>query len=233
MWASIERAQERGIPFKDMPRIFKLARSAYLNLTRRNVARTENFALSEWKPQRYFTANDQIVSQNTAAIADYRNKYEKLLIEQKHNSVQVHRVLQNQRFEQVYKELISKMQFASNEVLDSKYFAKLNDALIKLKLDIPVDVYWIRDIDHSTRKISEDYSIQQLFQGRNPNTSSPMYYDGDRSLADKEPEHMQLQIHFVKPTNMSEISYYAPALALYVPESCADALSKLVVRSNG
>ena len=233
MWASIERAQERGIPFKDMPRIFKLARSAYLNLTRRNVARTENFALSEWKPQRYFTANDQIVSQNTAAIADYRNKYEKLLIEQKHNSVQIHRVLQNQRFEQVYKELISKMQFASNEVLDSKYFAKLNDALIKLKLDIPVDVYWIRDIDHSTRKISEDYSIQQLFQGRNPNTSSPMYYDGDRSLADKEPEHMQLQIHFVKPTNMPEISYYAPALALYVPESCADALSKLVVRSNG
>ena len=52
MWASIERAQERGIPFKDMPRIFRLARSAYLNLTRRNVARTDNFALSEWK-QKY------------------------------------------------------------------------------------------------------------------------------------------------------------------------------------
>lgn len=233
MWASIERAQERGIPFKDMPRIFKLARSAYLNLTRRNVARTENFALSEWKPQRYFTADDQIVSQNTAVIADYRNKYEDMLIEQKHNSVQIHKVLGNQHFEQVYKELLSRLQFASNEFLDSKYFAKLNDALIKLQLDIPVDIYWIRDIEHSTRKIREDYTIQQLFQGRNPNPSSPFYYDGDRSLADNEPEHIQLQIHFVKPTNMPEINYYAPVLALYVPESCAAALSELVVRANG
>lgn len=233
MWASIERAQERGIPFKDMPRIFKLARSAYLNLTRRNVARTENFALSEWKPQRYFTADNQIVSQNTTVIAEYRSKYESLLAEQRHNSVQIHRVLENQHFEQVYKELLSKLQFANNEFLDSKYFAKLNDALIKLQLDIPVDIYWIRDIDHSTRKIREDYTIQQLFQGRNPNTSSPFYYDGDRSLADNEPEHIQLQIHFVKPTNMPEINYYAPVLALYVPESCAAALSELVVRANG
>ncbi len=233
MWASIERAQERGIPFKDMPRIFKLARSAYLNLTRRNVARTENFALSEWKPQRYFTADDQIVSQNTAVIADYRNKYEDMLIEQRHNSVQIHKVLGNQHFEQVYKELLSRLQFASNEFLDSKYFVKLNDALIKLQLDIPVDIYWIRDIEHSTRKIREDYTIQQLFQGRNPNPSSPLYYDGDRSLADNEPEHIQLQIHFVKPTNMPEINYYAPVLALYVPESCAAALSELVVRANG
>lgn len=233
MWASIERAQERGIPFKDMPRIFKLARSAYLNLTRRNVARTENFALSEWKPQRYFTIDKQIVSQNTTVITEYRSKYESLLTEQRHNSVQIHRVLENQHFEQVYMELLSKLQFANNEFLDSKYFAKLNDAFIKLQLDIPVDIYWIRDIDHSTRKIREDYTIQQLFQGRNPNTSSQLYYDGDRSLADNEPEHIQLQIHFVKPTNMPEINYYAPVLALYVPESCAAALSELVVRTNG
>ena len=233
MWASIERAQERGIPFKDMPRIFKLARSAYLNLTRRNVARTENFALSEWKPQRYFTIDKQIVSQNTTVITEYRSKYESLLTEQRHNSVQIHRVLKNQHFEQVYMELLSKLQFANNEFLDSKYFAKLNDAFIKLQLDIPVDIYWIRDIDHSTRKIREDYTIQQLFQGRNPNTSSQLYYDGDRSLADNEPEHIQLQIHFVKPTNMPEINYYAPVLALYVPESCAAALSELVVRTNG
>ena len=194
---------------------------------------TKNFELSEWKPQRYFTADNQIVSHNTAVIADYRNKYERLLIEQRHNSIQVHKVLEEQRFEQVYKELLSKLQFASNEFLDSKYFAKLNDALNKLQLDVPVDIYWIRDIEHSTRKIREDYSIQQLFQGRNPNTSSPLYYDGDRSLADSEPEHIQLQIHFVKPTNMPEINYYAPVLALYVPERCASALSELVVRENG
>ena len=233
MWASIERAQERGIPFKDMPRIFVLQRNAYLRLTRSNVAKTENFALSEWKSQRYFTVDEQMASENTVVVTNFRSKYESQIKEQKHNSVQVHRILESQHFEQVYRELLSKLKFANNEILDGKYFAKLNDALIKLQLDIPVDIYWIRDIDHSTRKIREDYSIQQLFQGRNPNTSSPLYYDGDRSLADNEPEHIQIQIHFVKPTNMPEINYYAPVLALYVPESCAAALSELVVRANG
>ena len=233
MWASIERAQERGIPFKDMPRIFVLQRNAYLRLTRSNVAKTENFALSEWKSQRYFTVDEQMASENTVVVTNFRSKYESQIKEQKHNSVQVHRILESQHFEQVYRELLSKLKFANNEILDGKYFAKLNDALIKLQLDIPVDIYWIRDIDHSTRKIREDYSIQQLFQGRNPNTSSPLYYDGDRSLADNEPEHIQIQIHFVKPTNMPEINYYAPVLALYVPERCAAALSELVVKANG
>ena len=233
MWASIERVQERGIPFKDMPRIFVLQRNAYLRLTRSNVAKTENFALSEWKSQRYFTVDEQMASENTVVVTNFRSKYESQIKEQKHNSVQVHRILESQHFEQVYRELLSKLKFANNEILDGKYFAKLNDALIKLQLDIPVDIYWIRDIDHSTRKIREDYSIQQLFQGRNPNTSSPLYYDGDRSLADNEPEHIQIQIHFVKPTNMPEINYYAPVLALYVPERCAAALSELVVRANG
>ena len=233
MWASIERAQDRGVSFKDMPRIFILARSAYLNLTRRNVAKTENFALSEWKTQKYFTANAQIVSHNTDVIASYRKKYENHIVEQKHNSVQVHKVLENQHYNQVYNELLSKLQFANNEILDGNFFAQLNDALIKLHIDVPVDVYWIRDYDHSTRKIREDYSIQQLFQGRNPNTASPLYYNGDRSLADTEPEHIQLQIHFVKPTNMPDISYYAPVFAIYVPENCSNELSKLVVKSNG
>lgn len=233
MWASIERAKERGIPFKDMPRIFKLARSAYLNLTRRNVAKAENFALSEWKPQKYFITDREIVKQNTIVIQEFRNNYEALLEEERHNNIQIHKVLKNQSYQTVFNELLSKLKFPSNEVLDHCYFSLLNDALIKLQLNPQVDIYWVRDIEHSTRKVRDDFSIQQLFQGRNPNLSSPLYYEGDRSLADSEPNHIQLQIHFVKPTNMAYIDFYAPVLALYVPENCADKLSKLVVGSNG
>ena len=61
--------------------------------------------------------------------------------------------------------------------------------------------------------------------------SSPHYYEGDRSLADKNPEHIQLQIHYVKPTNLPGVDFYAPVLALYIPDSCARELEKLVVRS--
>ncbi len=233
MWASIERAQERGIAFKDMPRIFKLARSAFLQLTRKNVARTENYALSEWKPQRYLIKDKDVADKNSAIISDFRAKRADQITMEHHNAVQVHAVLQGLPFSTVYSELLSKLSFASEEIMGEKFFTQLNDALIKIRKNPVVDVYWVRDIEHSTRKISDDGSIEQLFQGRNPNISSPKYYEGDRSLADKAPNHMQLQIHHIKPTNIPEIDFYSPALALFVPEECAAELSKLVVRSNG
>ena len=231
MWASIERAQERGIPFKEMPRIFKLARSAFLSLTRKNVARTENFALSEWKPQRYFMSDSQTVADNTAVISEFRQARCGDISFERHNKVQVHAVLGKQSYRVVYDELLSKLAYVDGEILNKRYFSLLDEALEKLELDPAVDVYWVRDEEHSTRKILADGSVQQLFQGRNPNLSSPLYYEGDRSLADKNPEHIQLQIHFVKPTNLPEIDFYAPVLALYIPDSCARELEKLVVRA--
>lgn len=231
MWASIERAQERGIPFKEMPRIFKLARSAFLSLTRKNVARTENFALSEWKPQRYFMSDSQTVADNTAVISEFRQTRCGDISFERHNKVQVHAVLGKQSYRVVYDELLSKLAYVDGEILNKRYFSLLDEALEKLELDPAVDIYWVRDEEHSTRKILADGSVQQLFQGRNPNLSSPLYYEGDRSLADKNPEHIQLQIHFVKPTNLPEIDFYAPVLALYIPDSCARELEKLVVRA--
>lgn len=231
MWASIERAQERGIPFKEMPRIFKLARSAFLSLTRKNVARTENFALSEWKPQRYFTSDKQTAASNATVISEFRQARCSSITMERHNKVQVHAVLSNQNYHVLYEELLSKLAYIDDEILNKRYFSLLNEALKKLKLNPTVDIYWVRDEEHSTRKILADGSVQQLFQGRNPNLSSPLYYEGDRSLADKDPEHIQLQIHFVKPTNLPEIDFYAPVLALYIPDSCARELEKLVVKA--
>ena len=59
MWASIERAHDRGVPFKEMPRIFKLSNSV-LQLTRRNVARTQQFDVSEWKAQKYLIVDARV-----------------------------------------------------------------------------------------------------------------------------------------------------------------------------
>ena len=231
MWASIERAQERGIPFKEMPRIFKVARSAFLSLTRKNVARTENFALSEWKPQRYFMSDEQIATTNTIVVSEFRQAHCDSIVMECHNKVQAHAVLGNQNYHEIYQKLLSKLTYVDGEILNKRYFSLLDEALEKLELNPAVDIYWVRDEEHSTRKILADGSIQQLFQGRNPNLSSPLYYEGDRSLADKEPEHIQLQIHFVKPTNLPEIDFYAPVLALYIPDSCARELEKLVVKA--
>lgn len=231
MWASIERAQERGIPFKEMPRIFILARSAFLSLTRRNVARTENFALSEWKSQRFYISDKQVASENKKIIDDFRENRANAIIIEKHNEVQKHAVLGGLSYHTVFNEVLSKLDYVDDEILNLRYFSLLDEALTKLELNPEVDIYWVRDANHSTRKIMQNGSVQQLFQGRNPNMSSPHYYEGDRSLVNKEPEHIQLQVHYVKPTNLPEVDFYAPVLALYIPDNCARELEKLVVKS--
>lgn len=230
MWASIERALERGIPFKEMPRIFILARSAFLSLTRRNVARTENFALSELKPQRYFMFDTKAASDNKAIIDSFKASRENLIETEAHNKTQIHSVLSGQNYHTVYSELLSKLTYVDGELLNKQYFSMLDEALTKLELCPVVDIYWVRDGINSTRKIANDGSVEQLFQGRNPNPSSPGYYNGDRKLPGAHPDHFQLQIHYVKPTNLSEVYHYAPVLALYIPDQYAKELGKLVVK---
>lgn len=230
MWASLERARDRGIAFKDMPRIFVLARSAFLQLTRKNVAKTAPYALSEWKPQKYLPMEETIASQNRTVIEEYKAIYSSELTTEMHNAWQVHRILSGKAYTDVYEKLLSKLYYLDNEILNREYFQTLKEALEKEKLSPVVDIYWVRDVEHSTRKIKPDGSIQQLFQGRNPNTESPFYYEGDRSLVNKEPEHIQIQIHYIKPTNIDNVDFYSPVLALYIPDSCAEKLTKLVVK---
>ena len=232
MWASIERAQERGIAFKDMPRIFVLARSSYLTLTRKNVARTEQYALSEWKPQKYYITDEEIAKQNEEVIAGYRTQHGDQIDIVEYNRIQKHAFLRCLKYGEIYNDLLSKIKTPEDESLSKDFFASLKEALQKCEIDPDVDLVWIRDEDHQERKILEDSSIQQLFQGRNPNVNSPTYYEGDRSLADEQPDRIQIQIHMVKPSNKENYSHYSPAIALYLPEWCTEKLEKLVVRSN-
>ena len=234
MWASIERARDRGIPFKEMPRIFTLARNAFLQLTRRNVARTEQYALSEWKPQRYLILERDYATRNKKIIDEFRSEKSNDITVEQYNPSQIHAVLKSQNYHEIFNKVLSKLYYRENEILNLEFFQLLDDILEQLKINPLTDIYWVRDTaEHSKRKINEDESIQQLFQGRNPNVSSSTYYEGDRSLADKEPDHMQIQIHYVKPSNINTVDFYSPVLALYVPECCSEKFSRLVVRANG
>lgn len=232
MWTSIERAQENGIPFKNMPRLFILARSAYLCLTRKNVARTEQYELSEWKPQKYYIQDEDVAKENTDIIFEYRKKHKDEIEIIEYNAVQKHAFLRCRKYSELYSEVLSKMKTPEEENLGKEFFSSLNEALAKLELEPDVDLVWIRDDDHQKRKIKDDGSIQQLFQGRNPNVSSSTYYEGDRSLADDSPDRIQIQIHMVKPSNKEAYDHYSPAMAMYMPEWCTEKLEKLVVRSN-
>ena len=232
MWSSIERAQERGVPFKDIPRIFTLARSAYLNLTRKPVARTEAYTLSEWKNQKYFMFDSVLASENRALLDSYKNQHKGELKKRIISEIQQFTILENLDYSDVQDQLFMKWHYCDREEMNKEYFSLLGDALKKKDMKPVVDIVWVRDTHtHSTRKINPDGTIQQLFQGRNPHGNGT-YYEGDRSLSNNKPDHIQLQIHLVKPTNIDTVDYFAPVFALYIPEECSRELSELVVRTN-
>ncbi len=233
MWALIERAQEKGIAFKDMPRVFKLTRSSYISLTRKNVARTEQMGFDDWKPQKYYIADEAMANKNVDIILNFRENHSAVIETVEFNAVQKHAYLRCIKYDELYKDMLSKIQTPEEEELSKEFFSALKEAFSKLEMNPDVDLVWVRDENHQERKILPDGSIQQLFQGRNPNVNSPTYYVGDRRLADNTPDRIQIQIHMVKPSNKDlPDTHYSPAIAIYMPEWCAEKLEKLVVRSN-
>lgn len=233
MWASIERARDRGIAFKDMPRIFKLARSTFLQLTRANVAKTESYQLAEWKPQKYLVLDQSISNENCKVISDFRSTHQGKIRLEQHTSTQIHAILEDISYNNVYNELLSKLQFHPSEIVSISFFLKLYEAMKKLGLNPFVDVLWLRDKRETTRKINEDETIQQFFQGRNPNLQSAEYYKGDRSLVDSKPNNIQIQIQHIKPSNHPHIDFSSPAIAIYIPDNYSTELSRLVVKKDG
>jgi hypothetical protein len=228
LWDSIERAQKKGIKFKDIPRIFVLA-SNRLNLTRKNVAKSERYNYSEWSKQDYLMLNKSVSESNDDVIKSFRITYLNQLQSYDFNGVNKHKIVRNLSYFEVLDDLLEKVVFPNNCRFDNAFFRKLGEVLRKSNIIPIVDVIWLRDEAHEERSLYDDGKINQLFQGRNPNQDSPLCYPGDGGMvADNRNNVMQLQVHYVKPKNRPDIDFYASALALYIPLEYAEKMDKLV-----
>ncbi|WCR24863.1 Z1 domain-containing protein [Paenibacillus thiaminolyticus] len=228
LWATIERAELRGVHFKEIPRVFVLA-NKMLNMTRTNVARAERFTFSEWNKQDILLLNRSSVDSNIACISAFRDRHQDLIEILDYHGVNKHALIRGLDFFEVKRTLLNHLVFPQTSVLDRTFFNKLEEALIKSGINPVVDILWLRDTVHETRTISVCGKINQLFQGRNSTQGSKTYYPGDSSMVTIErSDVMQLQIHLVKPKNLPEINYYSPAIALYVPVAYSEQMERLV-----
>lgn len=233
LWATIIRAQDNGVEFKRIPRIFKLS-SSVLQLTRRNVARTERFGMSEWKTQKMFLMNEQDAKHNADIFTALKEEHNDAIIEKTYNGGNLHKLIKNVNYLWLYDNVLNKLVYDKNEILNIHVFYAIKEVLSKDCGLLPaIDLLWIRDINHETRALTEINAVEQLFQGRNSNLNSPTYYPGDRSMVDDSPNSLQLQIHFVKPTNRPEIEYYCPVIALYIPEKYSEVFSQYITKEGG
>lgn len=228
LWATIERAELRGVPFKEIPRVFVLA-NKMLNMTRRNVAKAERFSFSEWTKQNFLLLKRSSVERNIAYINDFRKKHHDLIEILNYCGVNKHVMIKGLNFFEVKNSLLDHLIFPQESRLDNIFLNKLEEAIIKSDIKPVVDILWLRDKVHETRTISCSGKINQLFQGRNSTPGSQTFYPGDSSMVSiARSGVMQLQIHFIKPKNMPEIDYHSPAIALYVPSAYSEKMERLV-----
>jgi len=228
LWDSIERAQAKGLLFKDIPRIFILA-SKRLELTRKNVARAERFNFSEWSKQNYLLFDLDAVNRNIFTINTLKSEWEDQIELRDFNGINKHKIIKGLNFFILCENLLYLLTYPSKSYVDVNFFRKINDVLIKASIRPEIDVIWMRDGIGETRTLREDGQINQLFSGHNPNRNSPTYYPGDGAMIMPNRSHvMQLQIHMVKARNIPEMDYYAPAFALYIPLEYTDKMGKII-----
>lgn len=223
LWALIERARMRGTEFKKIPRIFILS-SQMLNLTRTNVAKTERIKFSQWTKQNMLELDENSTAKNTKLIDDFRKIFNDKLELLNYSGSNQHIMLKGMNLQVLKEKVLDNMIFPKNCNIQKEFFDRLEEALIKCEIEPIVDIVWIRDIEHETRSIENDgYIISQMFQGYNSK------YCGDANIITTDrTEVMQLQIHYIKPKNMTNIDYYCPALALYIPLEYSEKMSNLV-----
>ena len=228
LWNSIERARDQGLSFKEIPRIFVLA-SKMLDLTRKNVARAERCDISEWTRQDYLLKDKTVAQRNIDAIAEFRAAHAAGIEPRSYNGVNQHMLLKGLNYFQLCEDLLFNLYYPANCRVDAGFFRRAGEVLRKAGITPIIDVMWIRDGHVAERTLREDGQINQLFQGRNPNTKSPTYYPGDGAMVLPDRGHvMQLQIHMVKAKNIPGRDFAAPALALYIPPEYAEQMGKII-----
>ena len=223
MWSCIERNINHGKSFKELPRYFRLQHDAShrLMLTRSNVAHTQEYSWTEWKPQTYFVNKLEDANANLELMEAYRLHTSGTIVDFK--GVNQHYFVYDVDFNQFLTDVLSKFKFSENEPLKVDLLYMLDSLIKRYGGDDKIDLVWLRINNKENRKILDDLSIQQFYRGRDlkPNEFGKYNYLGDRHTCDARPEKIQIQIHYIKASNHPEWGFYSPAISIYVPEKYA------------
>jgi len=225
LWETVRIGNIQGSNFKALPRIFLL--SDELEMTRREVAKTERYSFHFWNLQRAFQDTPAYIANNNNIITSYRNAHE-TEIEQifYSQSGRPHDVLATQRFSEVFNKLIKDFIFPTDSEFNGDFIRKMLESLIKKGIEPIIDIYWMRVGVPAVHPV-RDGIVSEYMVGRSPlDVTKPQIYPGDRYITKKDV--MQLQIHQIKKKDTEIVS---PTLAIYLPENYISQITGFVVRA--
>lgn len=232
LWDTIEKAEQRGTPFKEIGRVFK-NNSKLLRLTRANVAKTQNFDFDQFKSQNTVILDEKIAIENNNLLENIKNNNKERLRVLSYSRTQNHLLLPDIEFSVIKKELFDLYKYPTIGNLNKEFFDLLEAGFQHLKIDPITDILWVRYETNEERNIDESGRIlSTLMQGHNPNVNSPDFYIGDRKLPDERADNIQVQVHLVKPNKIVGYNFYSPFFVVYLPSKLTEALSPFVTRGE-
>lgn len=224
LWDTIQKNLNAGKEFKDIPRIF-LNNSNLLRLTRPNVAKEERLEYGQIRQQNSFILNESIQKEN-AILFDELRKANTTKCNVKQFGTYNHLYIEDLPYQQLFEVVLSKFKFPSKCNFDNEFFINLAQIFKLSKISPVVDVVFMRydNLNVGNRTVDAEGNIESgLMIGHSSK------YIGDRKIPDYKPNIMQLQVHMIKPKN-SEINYYSPCFAFYLPPDLSEEISKYVKR---
>ena len=225
LWDTVREANLQGTHFKDIARIFVL--SDNLRMTRTSVGKAESYTFKPWNLQKEFQNNAEYIKSNQNIIKKYRDEKKDSLASVAYGEGAPFIISGNIPFTEIKEKILDQFLFPDGSKFNNSIVDKLAMLLGKKGLDPLTDVIWMRDGITSKHAV-DDGDIGNYMVGRRPaDYTKPAIYKGDRYQFVKD-NNMQLQIHMIEDTNTGIIS---PTLALYIPKTCIEQLTNLVIRT--
>ncbi|MDE7328287.1 MAG: Z1 domain-containing protein [Clostridia bacterium] len=226
LWDTIQKHLKAGKEFKDIPRVF-LNNSKLLRLTRANVAREARCEYWQIRQQDSLIMDAQVEKNNLALLESLKQTYVDKCKIYKFGAYN-HFYVEDVEYKKLVEMVLSKFSFPSQCNFDQKFFSNLAEIFRLVKESPLIDVVFMRydNLDIGFRSIDSNGNIETgLMIGHTNN------YVGDRKIPDCKANTMQLQVHMIKPKG-SNVDYFSPCFALYLPPRLSEKISKFVKRGE-
>lgn len=217
MWSSIQRHITTGKSFKEMARLFVLQNdvSHKLRLTRTAVAKTEEVSWTEWKKQKFYQKDESIALSNLNLLESLKEELKPILKLEDFGASQKDLFAYDIDLGDLIERYLDSFVFDNDENIRIDVVKKIWNLRKEKNEECKADIVWLRKDERESRTVKDDYSYNNIFQPYNDK------YIGDARLCDAHQNRIQIQIHYIKPVNEIKGKHYAPALAIYIPDSYA------------
>lgn len=226
LWDTLKKAENDGIEFKYIPRVFTLSEN--LNLTRSNVARSRRYTFNYWNFQRHYQTDPDFVKNNYDIVKMFMAKYSSNTERYQYGEGRPNLMIPGISFKELKRDVLDNLKLPDDSKLNKGFISLLDTQLDKKSIVGLVDVVWIRFGEPAIHPVV-DGLISEYMSGRRPDDyDKPAKYLGDRVFEIK-PDRMQLQIHEI---NAKDTSIVSLTFALYLPTEYIEQLTGLVTRDT-